>query len=143
MWGFTGRWKYPTSPLPTLCGMKQVMQPSPTQVRERHLHRGARSAPLASGRREAVFLSCGCSKKTPHASNTPNLFSHSAGAQNVTTSLTVKELWGVDQGSFWRSQGASLLSPLLLPGPPPSLARGPTLLSPQPLPSLSLANLLF
>lgn len=128
MWGFAGPWKYRTSPLPTLHGMKQVMQPSPTQVRERHLHRGARSAPLASARREAVFLSCGCSKKIPHASNTTNLFSHSAGAQNVTTSLT-----GLQSRSCgaWRrdpsggARGASLFSPLLLLGPPHSLARGP------------------
>lgn len=65
----------PTSPPPTLRGMKQVTWPSPTQTREPHLHRRAQSAPRPQAEGGCLpFLRL--RKKTPHASNTTSPFSH-------------------------------------------------------------------
>lgn len=108
-----------------------------TRMRALPAQRGTVS-PVATGRRGkpltetvAVFLPCGCTKKTPQAGNNTNLFSYSAGGQHFAISLTgrVKELRG--GGALLEVPGEHPFPPLFcFGGPPHSLVHGPLPITP-------------
>lgn len=121
-----------------------------TRMRALPAQRGTVS-PVATGRRGkpltetvAVFLPCGCTKKTPQAGNNTNLFSYSAGGQHFAISLTgrVKELRG-GGGASGGARRTSLPSPFLLWGPPTFPGSWSPPYHPNLFLPLSLANLIL